>query len=126
MPPAFMKSCRSQVLMALAAIAGVYGLIYADLVVRAREAYQEAETYMEWDRNPDKKRAALDERYKFEKSRLERLLKKKETSPEEFQERMDALEFEREFALQESSLKYAYQWYKDTYELFSPPNSKWV
>ena len=28
--------------------------------------------------------------------------------------------------MKESSLKYAYQWYKDTYELFSPPESKWV
>lgn len=36
------------------------------------------------------------------------------------------MEFDRELELQESSIKYAYQWYKDTYELFSPPESRWV
>jgi hypothetical protein len=39
---------------------------------------------------------------------------------------LDVLQFDNDFVLQESSLKYAYQWYKDTYELFSPPESKWV
>jgi hypothetical protein len=28
--------------------------------------------------------------------------------------------------MNESAVKYAYQWYKDTYELFSPPESRWV
>ena len=39
---------------------------------------------------------------------------------------MDVLEFDKDFQLEESSLKYAYQWFKDTHELFSPPESKWV
>ncbi len=39
---------------------------------------------------------------------------------------IESASFDRDYALSESSLKYAYQWYKDTYELFSPPQSKWV
>ena len=35
-------------------------------------------------------------------------------------------EFRRDEAVEESSLKYAYHWYKTVVELFTPPESRWV
>lgn len=108
------------------AVVVVYALIYRDVVARAREAYQEAEKYMEWHGNPELKKTFVEGRFNDEKDRLEKLREKNQISEEEFKEKIDIAEFDRDFLLGESSLKYAYQWYKDTFELFSPPESKWV
>ena len=110
----------------LVAIGGVYGLIYMDVVLRAKESYRQAEKYMEWNRQPEKKKEFFDLKFEKDKAALQRLLDKKKISEEEFKQRLEALTFDRDYAMGESSLKYAYQWYKDTYELFSPPESKWV
>ncbi len=107
-------------LVFLVGAAGVYGLIYRDVVSRARHSYEEAEKYMAWHRSPQLKKEFFDKKFEQEKSALG-----DPTSPE-YVEKLDALEFDRDYAVSESSLKYAYQWYKDTYELFSPPESKWV
>ena len=107
-------------------VVGVYALIYRDVVARARESFQQAETYMGWHRDPLSKEKHFQEKFTTDRADLERQLGKKKISDKEFRRRLDALEFARDFALSESSLKYAYQWYKDTYELFSPPESKWV
>ncbi len=103
----------------LAGILFVYAVLYIDVSVRAKSSFQEAEKYMEWHKDPAKKALYLNEVYEKEKSALD-------VSAEDYATRAAALEFERNFQLNESSLKYAYQWYKDTYELFSPPESKWV
>ncbi|MCB4756851.1 MAG: hypothetical protein LHV69_07465 [Elusimicrobia bacterium] len=110
----------------LAGAAAVYALIYMDVVLRAKEAYQEAEKYMAWNQNPALKKDYFEKKFADDKAKLDRLLEKKKIKPEEYQEREETLDFDKQFMLNESSLKYAYQWYKDTYELFSPPESKWV
>src|SRR5689334_7373465 len=81
---------------------------------------------MDWNAHPEKKKAFFDEKFNLEKTRLDEALAKKKVSDGEYKQNLETLEFDRNFALEESSLKYAYQWYKDTYELFSPPESKWV
>ncbi len=111
---------------ALGVAAGVYGLVYFDVVSRARASYREAEKYMEWNRDPGQKREFFERKFEREKAELDGQLKKGKISPDEHKDQLEALEFDKNFVLQESSLKYAYQWYKDTYELFSPPESKWV
>ena len=89
---------------------GVYGFIYVDVVSRAKASYLEGEKYMEWHRHPEKKKEFFDKRYEEEKDKVG----------------AEVAAFDRDYALSESSLKYAYQYYKDTYELFHPPESKWT
>jgi len=108
------------------AILGVYALVYFDVVSRARESYAEAEKYMDWSRNPEKKKAYFENKFEADKTKLDEELKKAKISEEDRRQSLDVLDFDKNFALEVSSLKYAYQWYKDTYELFSPPESKWV
>ena len=105
---------------------GVYGLIYMDVVSRAHESYTEAEKYMAWNEHPDYKKKFFEEKFMIDKSKLDDQLSSQKLSEEDYRSKLDALEFDRDYSLGESSLKYAYQWYKDTYELFSPPESKWV
>src|SRR5258706_15258322 len=95
-------------------------------MLRAKGSYAEAEKYMEWHENPQSKRATLETEFQKEKEKLERNFSQKKISQEEYAEELKTLEFDKNYQLEESSLKYAYQWYKDTYELFSPPESKWV
>ena len=120
------KSWVQNLTLVVIAVIGVYALIYADVVSRARESYAEGEKYMMWNQNPAQKSKDLDKKFQDEKSRLDAALEKKKLTMDEYRKKLDAAQFDKEFALQESSLKYAYQWYKDTYELFSPPESKWV
>lgn len=108
------------------AIAAVYGLIYLDVWFRAKHSYLEAEKYMEWAQHPDRKQASLEAEFSSSKEKLDRRHVRKEISDEDYQRKLDSLVFDKNFHLGESSLKYAYQWYKDTYELFSPPESRWV
>ncbi len=112
--------------LVLLAIIAVYGLIYRDVVSRAKESYQWGETYMGWNDHPEKKTAYFDGKFESEKAKLDKNLANKKISQDEYQKKIESLDYDRDFALEESSLKYAYQWYKDTYELFSPPESKWV
>jgi hypothetical protein len=112
--------------MIVLATLGVYGIVYVDVVSRAKESYQEAEKYMDWYHNPQKKTDFYEKKFLSDKAKLDEELAKKKLSDEEYKEKISALEFDKEYTLSESSLKYAYQWYKDTYELFSPPESKWV
>lgn len=98
----------------------VYGVIYIDVVMRAKEAVREGDKYMEWHRNPAQKAAHFENWYQAEVNKLEK------TPVEDYNQKVASLKFERDFNINESSLKYAYQWYKDAYELFSPPQSKWV
>ena len=44
----------------------------------------------------------------------------------ELAQRLALARFERDEAMKESSLKYAYVWFQTAAELFSPPESRWV
>ncbi len=110
----------------LLGVLGVYALIYHDVVARAHESYNQAERYMQWAKDPVAKQKHFDDVYAAGRADIDHQLADKTIADKEYRRRLDALEFDRDFAMGESSLKYAYQWYKDTYELFSPPNSRWV
>ena len=64
--------------------------------------------------------------YEADKKELDRLLAQKNFSDDIYRQKLETLQFDKQVLMDESSLKYAYQWYKDTFELFSPPESKWV
>lgn len=110
----------------VAAFAAVWGIVYADVRMRAHSSFLEAEKYMDWNEHPDKKRDYFNAKFESDKAMLLSQREKEKMPDDVFNEKMASLEFDRSYALGESSLKYAYQWYKDTYELFSPPESKWV
>lgn len=104
----------------------VYLAIYIDVVLRAKEAYLTAERYIDWYYNPTKKEKFLNEQSEKEKEKLEKLFSKGKISKQEYEIQLELIEFNRQRQLEESSLKYAYIWYKTVVDLFSPPNSKWV
>ncbi|MCS7151674.1 MAG: hypothetical protein NZ928_04770 [Endomicrobia bacterium] len=104
----------------------IYLFVYLDVLLRARSAYYEAEKYMDWYYNPEKKLNSLEKEAQIEKSKLDKLFAKNKISEEEYKIKLELIEFNKQRKLEESSLKYAYIWYKTVVDLFSPPESKWV
>ena len=119
------KWVRNALLVAATA-AVAYGMVYVDVQARAREAFHQGEKYARWHEDPEAKKRFYEKKFLEEKERLDKRREKAENSPEEYEQDLEVLKFDRDQAMAESSIKYAYQWYKDTYELFSPPESKWV
>lgn len=120
-----MKNYR-KIIICLVVIFLVYFVVYIDVMLRARSAYLEAEKYVDWYYNPSKKVEFFDKEFNVEKQKIDKLLKKNKLSKEEYEIKLELLEFEKERKIKESSLKYAYIWYKTAIDLFSPPESKWV
>jgi len=112
--------------LAAATILIVYSMVYVDVVLRAREAYLEGEKYMSWHENPALKTEALNEKFQDEKKELDNKLSNEKITQNEYVRFLEIAEFDRDRLMQESSVKYAYVWYQTAYELFSPPESKWV
>jgi hypothetical protein len=117
---------RRRLLTLLACVAAVYGMVYADVWLRARSAYLEGEKYLEWDRRPELKAAHLDRMLAEKQSRLQGDRQAGRITPAELEQRLALARFERDEAMNESSLKYAYVWFQTAVELFSPPESRWV
>ena len=120
------KSRRTQ-LVAIFLIGAVCAaaLMVGDILIRARHAFLQGERYMAWATDPAGKAKFFDDKYQRDKAALDAKRKKENLTEADYQQRLESLGSERDFAIQESSLKYAYQWYKDTYQLFSPPESRW-
>jgi hypothetical protein len=116
---------RNALLVAVAAVAA-YGMVFVDVMARAREAFREGARYERWHQNPEEKKAHFERKFLKEKALLDDRLAKGKITRDDYNEDLDVLSFDRDQAVSESSIKYAYQWYKDTYELFSPPESRWV
>jgi hypothetical protein len=119
-------SWRRALLTAAGLLAFVYAAAYADVVLRARSAYLEGEKWLEWNEHPELKKAHFDaelaERRKlFESERAAGRL-----SAVEFDKKLGLATFERDQAVAESSLKYAYVWFQTSAELFTPPESRWT
>ena len=113
-------------LTVLACILAVYGMVYADVWLRARSAYLEGEKYLEWDRHPELKAAYLDQALAEKQARLLAERAAGGITAEQLSQRLALARFERDEAMAESSLKYAYVWFQTAGELFSPPESRWV
>jgi len=111
---------------AVAAALAVTALVYLDLVLRARSAYLEGERFLEWHRDPEAKKSHFEAEFQRESRRLDAEKSAGRLSEPEFLQRMELERFRRDEAVAESSVKYAYHWYKTAVELFSPPESRWV
>src|SRR6185436_11662090 len=112
--------------LALGGIAAIYAMIYADVLLRAREAYLEGEKYMRWHEDPKLKELELTAKFEKEKAELDAKLAKSKLTQDEYDRQLEIAAFDRDRWMEESSVKYAYVWYQTAYELFSPPESKWV
>lgn len=121
----FFKKYRI-ILILLLCVVIVYTLVYIDITLRARSAYYEAEKYMEFYYNPQKKIEYFENIAKKEKEKLDKLYFQKKLTEEEYKIKLELIEFNKQRQIEESSLKYAYIWYKTVIDLFSPPESKWV
>lgn len=110
----------------LALIAAFYAIIYVDVVFRARDAYLEGEKYMRWNEDPRLKMTELNAKYENQKTSLDKSQAKGKMNQEEYDRQLEIAAFDRDRLMEESSVKYAYVWYQTAYELFSPPESKWV
>ena len=121
-----MNPVVKRVLLVLGAACAVYAMIYADLVLRARSAYLEGEKFMEWHRDPGAKKAFFEAQFEREKAGLDAEKAAGRMAEAEHLQRVKLERFRADEAAAESSLKYAYHWYKTAVELFSPPRSRWV
>ena len=113
------------VLLAAALLAAVYGMARADLYLRSRSAYLEGEKWMEWSRKPELKKAHFDSELAARERELSLELAKGRIDRPAYERKVELARFERDQAVAESSIKYAYVWYQTAAELFSPPENRW-
>ncbi|MHB2026181.1 MAG: hypothetical protein ACYCPQ_06040 [Elusimicrobiota bacterium] len=106
--------------------AAVYAMAYVDLALRARSAYQEGEKYLLWAREPALKKSHYDARLAEEESRLHRDYSAGRLNAEDLSQKIELAQIRHDRAIAESSLKYAYVWFRSGAELFSPPQSRWA
>jgi len=120
------KRYYKQIVYIVLGITFFYGIIYIDITLRARKSYLTAERYLDWYMNPEKKENYFKEKFEKEKIFLDKKFSKGKISQQDYDLQLEMLKFKIEQQKQESSLKYAYIWYKTVIELFSPPETKWV
>ncbi|UPT74925.1 MAG: hypothetical protein M0D55_04230 [Elusimicrobiota bacterium] len=120
-----MSPGRRAVLTAVALAAAVYGAARADLWLRARSAYLEGEKWSQWAAKPELKKAHFDAELAAREAELKRELEAGTLDRAAFERKAGLARFERDQAVAESSLKYAYVWYQTAAELFSPPENRW-
>lgn len=113
-------------LLAAVLIVAVYGMARADLHLRSRSAYLEGEKWMEWSRKPELKKAHFDSELAAREGELARELAKGKIDSATHARKVELARFERDQAVAESSIKYAYVWYQTAAELFSPPENRWA
>lgn len=115
---------RRALLTAAALAAAVYALALGDVVLRGRSAYLEGEKWLEWSRRPELKQAHFDAVLAQREKALEK--ERSALAPEAYEKKRALARFERDQAVAESSLKYAYVWYRTAVELFTPPETRWT
>lgn len=115
---------RRALLAAAGLAAAVYALALGDVVLRGRSAYLEGEKWREWAAKPELKKAHFDAVLAEREKTLER--EKAGLRPEAYQKKLALARFERDQAVAESSLKYAFVWYRTAVELFTPPETRWT
>lgn len=116
---------KTTALAALACAAGVYALAGADVVFRARNAYNEGEKHLLWARAPELKKAALNAELAENERRLMLDFKAGRLARPELDQRLALARLARDEAFNESSAKLAYVWFQTSVELFSKPENHW-
>lgn len=119
-------SWRRGLLAAVGLIAFVYAAACVDLVLRARSAYLEGEKWLSWNEHPELKKAHFDAELDARLKSLEAERAASRLTAAEFEKKSGLARFERDRAVAESSLKYAYVWFQTAAELFTPPESRWT
>lgn len=119
-------SWRRVLLTAAGLLAFVYAAACADVVLRARSAYLEGEKWLAWDAHPELKKAHFDAELAERRKTFEAERAAGAVSAAEFDRKVGLATFERDQAVAESSLKYAYVWFQTAAELFTPPESRWT
>lgn len=117
---------RRALLTAAGLLAFVYAAACADVVLRARSAYLEGEKWLAWDAHPELKKAHFDAELAERRKKLEAERASGALGAAEFDRKLGLATFERDQAVAESSLKYAYVWFQTAAELFTPPESRWT
>lgn len=112
-------------LIAAALVAAVYGMARVDLILRSRSAYLEGEKWSQWNLKPELKKAHFDAELAEREAQLSAELAKGRIDRAAYERQAVLARFERDQAVEESSLKYAYVWYQTAAELFSPPENRW-
>lgn len=115
---------RRALLTAGALVLAVYGLALGDVALRGRSAYLEGEKWLGWSRDPALKKAHFDALLAAREKELEK--ERATLTPEAYQKKLALARFERDQSVAESSLKYAYVWYRTSVELFTPPETRWT
>ena len=113
-------------LLVAGTIAAVYAMIYVDVVMRAREAFNEGEKYWSWHENPAQKKMVLEQELEQELARLKKEHSRGTIDTPAYDQKVKLARFTFTEKLNEISIKYAYVWYQTAVELFSPPESRWV
>jgi hypothetical protein len=119
-------SGRRVLLTAAGLLAFVYAAACADVVLRARSAYLEGEKWLAWSEHPELKKAHFDAVLADETKRLEAERAAGKLTDDELKKKLGLAAFERDQAVAESSLKYAFVWFQTGAELFTPPESRWT
>ena len=122
----FQKNWFRITLLVAGTIAIMYGMIYVDVLMRAREAYTEGEKFWGWHFQPEKKQEYLAGELEKELKRSENEFTREKIDKTQYEQDIKIAKFNFNESLEESSIKYAYVWYQTAVELFSPPESKWV
>jgi hypothetical protein len=107
-------------------LAFVYAAAAVDVTLRARSAYLEGEKWLLWNERPELKKAHFDAELAARQKQFESERAAGKLTPAEFDRKLGLARFERDQAVAESSLKYAYVWYQTAAELFTPPESRWT
>jgi hypothetical protein len=101
-------------------------LVYVDVSWRARHAYLEGEKFWRWADHPEEHAQVLEQEFRAKKEALERRFAKGVLSQRDYERELDLLRFWKTLSLEESTIKYAYVWYRTAVDLCSPPESNWV
>ncbi len=110
---------------AAALVVVIYAMTRIDLVLRARAAYLEGEKWLEWSRRPELKQAHFDAELSARMDEFSAELAQGKFARAAYVRKTGLARFERDQAMAESSLQYAYVWYQTAAELFSPPENRW-
>ena len=117
---------RRALLTAAGLLLFVYAAACVDVVLRARSAYNEGEKWLSWSEHGELKKAHFDAELAEQQKALESERNAGRLTPAEYDKKLGLARFERDQAVAESSLKYAYVWYQTAAELFTPPESRWT
>lgn len=120
-----MKPWMKKIGVAVGVVALVYGMVFVDVMLRARSAFYEGEKYWHWYEQPALKTAALNGWKADEFKRLDRAVRRGKITDEDKTKQREIVEAEYARRQKESAIKYAYIWYQTVVELFTPPESPW-